>query len=102
MHNPPTRPSLHSNSGNLNASLLEEEEAGYIYRYTYNGVGEATTWLSSRNYLVIDLAAGPSTYGPLVSQGGAVTPQGVPSIHVSGGRGRGVRGGEGPSPLHQT
>lgn len=69
-------------SGNLNASLIESEEAGYIYRYTYEGVGEAVTWLSSRNYMVIDLAAGPTTYGPLIRQGGAATPQGIPSIKV--------------------
>lgn len=54
-----------------------------MHRYTYNGAGEGVVWHSSRNYLVIDLAAGPTSYGPLVSQGGAVTPQGLPSIHVS-------------------
>jgi hypothetical protein len=73
--------------GNTNSSLLETEEAGYIYRYQYNGVGEGVTWLSSRNYMVIDLAAGPTTYGPLMRQGGAATPDGIPSIKV------GVRGG---------
>lgn len=69
-------------SGNTNVSLIEKEEAGYIYRYQYNGVGEGVTWLSSKNYMVIDLAAGPTTYGPLVKQGGAATPQGIPSIKV--------------------
>jgi hypothetical protein len=73
--------------GNTNSSLLETEEAGYIYRYQYNGVGEGVTWLSSRNYMVIDLAAGPTTYGPLMRQGGAATPDGIPSIKV------GVSGG---------
>ena len=53
-----------------------------LRRYKYNGVGETATWHSSRNYLVVDLAAGPSTYGPLASQGGAVTPQALPSIKV--------------------
>jgi hypothetical protein len=52
-------------------------------RYQYSGVGETAIWHSSKNYLVVDLAAGPTTYGPLVSQGGAVTPQGLPSIKVS-------------------
>jgi hypothetical protein len=68
--------------GNTNASLIETEEAGYIYRYQYNGVGEGVTWLSSRNYMVMDVAAGPTTYGPLVRQGGAATPQGIPSVKV--------------------
>jgi hypothetical protein len=68
--------------GNLNASLIENEEAGYVYRYQYNGVGEGVTWLSSRNYMVIDLAAGPTTYGPLIRQGGAATPEGIPSVKV--------------------
>jgi hypothetical protein len=54
-----------------------------MHRYQYNGVGETAIWHSSKNYLVVDLSAGPSTYGPLVSQGGAVTPQALPSIKVS-------------------
>jgi len=95
---PPPPPPPHTHlfpRGNLNASVLEAEEGGYIYRYAYNGVGEGVTWLSSRNYLVIDLAAGPTTYGPLVRQGGAATPQGIPSIKVrEEGRGGCLNGGE--------
>lgn len=53
-----------------------------LIRYQYNGVGETGIWHSSRNYLVVDLSAGPSTYGPLVSSSGAVTPQALPSIKV--------------------
>lgn len=81
-HPHPLLPVMFVCRGNTNASLLETEEAGYIYRYQYNGVGEGVTWLSSRNYMVIDLAAGPTTYGPLVRQGGAATPQGIPSVKV--------------------
>eukprot|EP00878_Enallax_costatus_P009803 GHUV01010236.1.p1 GENE.GHUV01010236.1~~GHUV01010236.1.p1 ORF type:complete len:735 (+),score=167.23 GHUV01010236.1:318-2522(+) len=66
--------------GSYDQAKLSDEEAGYVYRYQYNGAGEASIWHSSRNYLVVDLSAGPSTYGPLVSQGGAVTPQALPSI----------------------
>lgn len=88
---PPPPPHPHTQPrGNTNATLLEAEEGGYIYRYAYNGAGEGVTWLSSRNYMVVDLAAGPTTYGPLVRQGGAVTPQGVPSVKV---RGTGCGGG---------
>jgi hypothetical protein len=68
--------------GQYDPAQLADEEAGFVYRYAYNGAGEAATWFSSRNYLVVDLAAGPTTYGPLISQGGAVTPQGLPSIKV--------------------
>jgi hypothetical protein len=32
-------PRTPSRSGNLNDSLLDGEEAGYVYRYNYNGVG---------------------------------------------------------------
>lgn len=66
--------------GKYEDAKLSDEEAGYIYRYQYNGVGETAIWHSSKNYMVVDLSAGPSTYGPLVSQGGAVTPQALPSI----------------------
>ncbi|KAF8055392.1 hypothetical protein HT031_006759 [Scenedesmus sp. PABB004] len=69
--------------GNYDGAKLEAEEAGYIYRYQYNGVGEAAVWHSSRSYLVVDLAAGPTTYGPLVSAGGAATPEGLPSIRAT-------------------
>lgn len=69
-------------SGAYNADALDAEDGGYVYRYQYNGMGEATTWLSSKNYLVLDVSAGPSTYGPAISRSGGVTQGAVPSVRV--------------------
>ncbi|KIZ06288.1 hypothetical protein MNEG_1669 [Monoraphidium neglectum] len=59
---------------------LDKEEAGLVYRYSYNGLGEATTWLSSRNYVVVDVAAGPTSYGPAASSEGAVGAGALPAL----------------------
>lgn len=40
--------------------------------------------MSSRNYIVLDVSAGPSTYGPATSgkQGGVVGPGSFPALRV--------------------
>jgi hypothetical protein len=81
-------------SGQIDGTKLAAEEGGYVYRYQYNGVGETSIWSSSKNYLVIDVSAGPTVYGPLISRGGSVTRAALPSIRVRGGE-RGMGRGEG-------
>ncbi|KIY99214.1 hypothetical protein MNEG_8751 [Monoraphidium neglectum] len=78
---------------------LEKEEAGLTYRYSYNGAGASAAWCapgeswvrpwspetgrltSSRNFVVVDVAAGPAIYGPAVAgRGGVVGPTSFPSL----------------------
>ena len=71
--------------GNYDGAALDAEEAGgFVYRYSYGGVGEAAAWLASRGYAVIDVAAGPSAYGPVAGRGGAVTADSLPALRVRG------------------
>ncbi|GBF94529.1 hypothetical protein Rsub_07063 [Raphidocelis subcapitata] len=67
-------------SNQYDSAPLVVEEAGITYRYSYNGVGESTTWLSSKSYTVIDVAAGPTAFGPAVAAEGAVTARGTPAL----------------------
>ena len=50
------------------------------YTYMYAGTGHMATWISSKQFVVIDLAAGPCDYGPEVSPSGTVTPTALPNI----------------------
>lgn len=61
---------------------LQAEEGDYLYQYRYNGAGKSPTWLAARSYLVIDISAGPCSFGPLMSADGAVTPLTIPRILV--------------------
>ncbi|KAK1286063.1 hypothetical protein QJS10_CPB20g00155 [Acorus calamus] len=44
---------------------LSAQEANYIYRYRHHGGGASQVWLSSGRFVVIDLSAGPCTYGKI-------------------------------------
>ncbi len=122
-------------SGQWNSSRVADAEAGYAYRYTYNGRGIGEAWVSMYNFVVseaprpdsiacrlalaawgireagqagegrlacaathtrapvpgrrsrglpqvIDLSAGPTHFGPLVSLGGNTAPSSVPRLAV--------------------
>ncbi|CAN6923198.1 unnamed protein product [Brassica oleracea] len=58
----------------------EKQEADYIYRYRYNGGGASQVWLGSGRYVVIDLSAGPCTYGKIETEEGSVSPRTLPRI----------------------
>ncbi|KAF2533371.1 hypothetical protein F2Q70_00032655 [Brassica cretica] len=76
----------------------EKQEADYIYRYRYNGGGASQVWLGSgrcdtakfyypilkalhlSRYVVIDLSAGPCTYGKIETEEGSVSPRTLPRI----------------------
>ncbi len=78
--------------GTVNSSHVVEQEAGFLYRYRYNGRGAAASFVGQYNFVVIDVSAGPVSFGPLASPGGAVAPAGMPRLLVrregGGGRGR--------------
>ncbi|GJP77636.1 hypothetical protein CLOP_g7994 [Closterium sp. NIES-67] len=77
-------PSRPAPSGPLTSALSEEQleaqEGGYSYAYSYNGAGHAQTWLSHGRYVVIDLSAGPITFGHLDEAEGAVVPGTIPRV----------------------
>ncbi|KAK1295082.1 hypothetical protein QJS10_CPA16g01682 [Acorus calamus] len=52
---------------------LSAQEADYIYRYRYRGGGASQVWLSSGRFVVIDLSAGPCTYGKIETEEGSIS-----------------------------
>nr|GLL48469.1 uncharacterized protein LOC109170570 [Ipomoea trifida] len=66
------------------AQLTEEEmkkqEGDYIYRYHYNGGGASQVWLGSGRYVVIDLSAGPCTYGKIETEEGSISTKSLPRL----------------------
>ncbi|KAH8496434.1 hypothetical protein H0E87_019265 [Populus deltoides] len=59
---------------------LRKQEGDYIYRYRYNGGGATQVWLSSDRFVVIDLSAGPCTYGKIETEEGSVSSRTLPRI----------------------
>ncbi|MBA0696703.1 hypothetical protein Goari_003234, partial [Gossypium aridum] len=59
---------------------MKQQEGDYIYRYRYNGGGASQVWLSSGRFVVIDLSAGPCTYGKIETEEGTVSPRTLPRI----------------------
>ncbi|KAF5189349.1 Transmembrane protein [Thalictrum thalictroides] len=66
------------------ADLTEEEmkkqEGDYIYRYRYNGGGASQVWLGSGRFVIIDLSAGPCTYGKIETEEGSVSYRTLPRL----------------------
>lgn len=71
---------LNSMIGKLSDEDMQKQEGGYIYRYRYNGGGASQVWLSSGRFVVIDLSAGPCTYGKIETEEGSVSPRTLPRI----------------------
>ena len=51
---------------------------------SYLGRGSTASWVSRYNFVVLDLSAGPVSFGPLISPGGLIEPPAVPRILVRG------------------
>ncbi|CAH1442341.1 unnamed protein product [Lactuca virosa] len=47
---------------------IKKQEGGYMYRYRYNGGGASQVWLGSGRFVVVDISAGPCTYGKLETE----------------------------------
>lgn len=70
---------------------MKNQEGGYIYRYRYNGGGASQVWIGSGRFVVIDLSAGPCTYGKIETEEGSVSPRTLPRLrHVVFPRGFGT------------
>ncbi|OVA16754.1 hypothetical protein BVC80_1543g209 [Macleaya cordata] len=59
---------------------MEKQEADYIYHYRYNGGGASQVWLGSGRFVVIDLSAGPCTYGKIETEEGSVSYRTIPRL----------------------
>ncbi|KAG2491675.1 hypothetical protein HYH03_010044 [Edaphochlamys debaryana] len=66
--------------GVIGSAHVVEQEAGFLYRYRYAGRGSSSAFVSQYNFLVIDVGAGPVSYGPLASPSGAVAPTAMPRL----------------------
>ncbi|XP_057957341.1 uncharacterized protein LOC131150558 [Malania oleifera] len=64
----------------LTEEEMKKQEGGYIYRYRYNGGGASQVWLGSGRYAVIDLSAGPCTYGKIETEEGSVSSKTLPRL----------------------
>ncbi len=60
--------------------LAGDDQAPFRYRYTYGGVGYTQAWIGAKNYVVIDLAAGPCSHGHTKANEGAVVPKTFPRL----------------------
>ncbi|KAJ0034994.1 hypothetical protein Pint_24324 [Pistacia integerrima] len=59
---------------------LKKQEGDYIYRYRYNGGGASQVWLGSGRFVVVDLSAGPCTYGKIETEEGSINYRTLPRI----------------------
>ncbi|KAJ7980405.1 Transmembrane protein [Quillaja saponaria] len=59
---------------------MKKQEGDYIYRYRYNGGGASQVWLASGRFVVIDLSAGPCTYGKIETEEGTVSSKTLPRL----------------------
>ncbi|ONK67584.1 uncharacterized protein A4U43_C05F1550 [Asparagus officinalis] len=71
---------MYSKVDSLTEEQLKNQEGGYIYRYRYNGGGASQVWLGSGRFVVIDLSAGPCTYGKIETEEGSVSFRTLPRL----------------------
>ncbi|CAO2835101.1 unnamed protein product [Amaranthus hypochondriacus] len=71
---------IYSRIPQLTEDDVKRQEGDYIYRYRYNGGGASQVWLSSSRFVVIDLSAGPCTYGKIETEEGSIGSRTLPRI----------------------
>ncbi|KAL6990090.1 hypothetical protein U1Q18_015838 [Sarracenia purpurea var. burkii] len=77
----------------LTEEEMKKQEGDYVYRYRYNGGGASQVWLSAGRFVVIDLSAGPCTYGKIETEEGSVSSKTLPRLqHVMFPRGLAAAG----------
>ncbi|KAJ8528873.1 hypothetical protein K7X08_030613 [Anisodus acutangulus] len=64
----------------LNEEDMKKQEGDYIYRYRYNGGGASQVWLGSGRFVVVDLSAGPCTYGKIETEEGSISSRSLPRL----------------------
>ncbi|KAM0065872.1 hypothetical protein Hdeb2414_s0003g00119471 [Helianthus debilis subsp. tardiflorus] len=71
---------MYGKRSRLTEEDIKKQEGGYIYRYRYNGGGASQIWLASGRFVVVDISAGPCTYGRLETEEGSVSPKTIPRL----------------------
>ncbi|KAG6483974.1 hypothetical protein ZIOFF_060767 [Zingiber officinale] len=71
---------MYGQIGELNEEQLKRQEGDYIYLYRYNGGGASQVWLSSGRFIVIDISAGPCTYGRIETEEGSISYRSLPRL----------------------
>jgi hypothetical protein len=69
-----------NNAGQMLPKLHVPKASPFRYRYTYGGVGYTQSWIGKKKYLVIDLSAGPCSYGPIHANEGTVASSSFPRV----------------------
>lgn len=59
---------------------MKYQVGDYIYRYRYNGGGASQVWLGCGRFAVIDLSAGPCTYGKIEAEEGSIGSRTLPRL----------------------
>ncbi|KAF5819150.1 hypothetical protein HanXRQr2_Chr02g0074391 [Helianthus annuus] len=71
---------MYAKPSHLTEEDIKQQEGGYIYRYHYNGGGASQVWLGSGRFVVIDISAGPCTYGKIETEEGSVSSKTLPRL----------------------
>ena len=61
----------------------EEAEEAFSYAYSYEGGVENSVWVGKGRYVVVDLSAGVSLFGPTSKKEANVAFNSLPSLHLS-------------------
>ena len=59
---------------------LLSHESGFAYRYSFGGIGASASFLSSHNFVLVDISAGPASYGPLTASDALVHSPQIPRL----------------------
>ncbi|KAJ9555070.1 hypothetical protein OSB04_009684 [Centaurea solstitialis] len=71
---------MYEKPSQLTEEDIKKQEGDYIYRYHYDGGGASQVWLGSGRFVVIDISAGPCTYGKIETEEGSVSSKTLPRL----------------------
>lgn len=71
---------MYEKPNQLTEEDIKKQEGDYIYRYHYDGGGASQVWLGSGRFVVIDISAGPCTYGKIETEEGSVSSKTLPRL----------------------
>lgn len=71
---------MYDKISHLTEEEMKKQDGDYVYRYRYNGGGASQVWLGFGRFVVIDLSAGPCTYGKIETEEGSVSSKTLPRL----------------------
>lgn len=71
---------MYGKISHLTEEEMKKQDGDYVYRYRYNGGGASQVWLGFGRFVVIDLSAGPCTYGKIETEEGSVSSKTLPRL----------------------